>query len=84
MEIIDDLETSRRGLYGGAIVTLDERGNLMSCIAIRTAFIRGSKVEIRVGAGIVLDSDGEKEAEETEHKARSVIEALELAEGGSK
>lgn len=84
MEIIDDLETSRRGLYGGAIVMLDERGNLMSCIAIRTAFIRGSKVEIRVGAGVVLDSDGAKEAEETEHKARSVIEALELAEGGSK
>lgn len=81
MEIIDTLEHSRRELYGGAIVTLDEKGNLMSCIAIRTAFIRGSKVEIRVGAGIVLDSDGEKEAEETEYKARSVVEALELAEG---
>lgn len=81
MEIIDTLELSRRGLYGGAIVTLDEKGNLMSCIAIRTAFIRGSKVEIRVGAGIVLDSVGENEAEETLHKARSVVEALELAEG---
>jgi anthranilate synthase component I len=82
MEIIDAFEPSRRGLYGGAIVTMDEKGNLMSCIAIRTAFIRGSKVEIRVGAGIVLDSDGEKEADETEHKARSVLEALKMAEGG--
>ncbi|MBA2726734.1 MAG: anthranilate synthase component I family protein [Parachlamydiaceae bacterium] len=81
MEIIDRLELSRRSLYGGAIVTLDEQGNLMSCIAIRTAFIRGSKVEIRVGAGIVLDSVAEKEVEETLHKARSVVEALELAEG---
>lgn len=81
MEIIDALECSRRDLYGGAIVMLDERGNLISCIAIRTAFMRGSQVEIRVGAGIVFDSDPEKEAEETMHKARSIIEALELAEG---
>lgn len=81
MEIIDALENSRRGLYGGAIVSIDEQGNLTSCIAIRTAFIRGKQVEVRTGAGIVLDSDPEKEAEETEHKARGVLEALELAEG---
>ena len=81
MEIIDALENKRRDLYGGAIVSLDEKGDLMSCIAIRTAFIRGSNVEVRVGAGIVLDSDALKEAEETEHKARGVFEALELAEG---
>jgi anthranilate synthase component I len=61
---------------------LDETGNLSSCIAIRTALIRGSKVEVRVGAGIVLDSDGMKEAQETEQKAAGVIETLELAEGG--
>ena len=81
MEIIDALENSRRELYGGAVVTLDEMGNLMSCIAIRTVFMRGSKAEIRVGAGIVLDSNAEKEDEETAHKARGIIEALELAEG---
>lgn len=84
MEIIDSLESSRRGLYGGAIVTLDEQGNLMSCIAIRTVFLRDSKAQIRVGAGIVLDSIPEMEEEETLHKARSVIEALELAEGAAK
>jgi anthranilate synthase component 1 len=82
MEIIDELENSRRGLYGGAIVAIDESGNLKSCIAIRMAFIQGSHVEVRVGAGIVLDSKAEKEAEETEHKARGVVEALELAQGG--
>ncbi len=82
MEIIDELESSKRHLYGGAVVTIDERGNLKSCIAIRMAFIRGSEVELRVGAGIVLDSDGLVEAQETEHKARGVIEALQLAEGG--
>lgn len=81
MEIIDELETSQRDLYGGAIATLDEQGNLMSCIAIRTAFIKGNNVEIRVGAGIVLDSDPIKETQETEHKARGVMAALELAEG---
>ena len=82
MEIIDELEHSRRGIYGGAIVSLDENGSMMSCIAIRMAMIRGSDVEIRVGAGIVLDSVGEKEAKETEAKAQGVIAALELAEGG--
>lgn len=82
MEIIDTLEKSRRDLYGGAVVFLDEEANLMSCIAIRTAFIQESKVQIRVGAGIVLDSNGLSEAQETEHKAKSVFEALELAEGG--
>ncbi len=82
MEIIDTLECSRREVYGGAIVYLDEKGDLLSCIAIRTALIRKGKAEIRVGAGIVLDSEAEKEFEETEHKARGVIAALELAEGG--
>lgn len=84
MEIIDDLENTRRELYGGAIVSLDPSGNLNSCIAIRTALIRGSQVEVRIGAGIVLDSDGFKEAQETEHKGKGVFEALRLAEGGVK
>ncbi|MCC2624463.1 MAG: anthranilate synthase component [Burkholderiales bacterium] len=81
MEIIDELEYSRRGLYGGALLTIDEEGNLTSAIAIRTAFIQGDKLEVRVGAGIVLDSVPEKEAEETRLKARGVITALEVASG---
>lgn len=81
MEIIDELENSRRNLYGGAVVTIDENGNLLSAIAIRMAIIRGSRVEVRAGAGIVLDSIGQKEAEETEHKARGILEAIQLAEG---
>ncbi|MFN7095310.1 MAG: anthranilate synthase component I family protein, partial [Burkholderiales bacterium] len=83
MEIIDELEHSRRGLYGGAIVTIDEHGNLTSSITIRSAVIYGKRVEVRTGAGIVLDSVAEKEAEETKLKARGVIAALELANGGA-
>ena len=82
MEIIDALESSRRELYGGAIVSMDEKGNLTSCIAIRMAIIRNGKAEVQTGAGIVLDSNGEKEALETELKAQGILEALELAEGG--
>ena len=82
MEIIDELEYSERGLYGGSIMLIDEHGNITSSIAIRTAVIYGNKVEIRTGAGIVLDSVPEKEAEETKLKARGVIAALELANGG--
>ncbi len=81
MEIIDELEHSRRGLYGGAILTIDEIGNLTSAIAIRTAFIQDGVLEVRTGAGIVLDSVPEKEAEETKMKSRSVISALEVASG---
>lgn len=83
MEIIDELEHSRRGLYGGALLTIDEDGNLTSAIAIRTAYIEGSKLLLRTGAGIVLDSVPEKESEETKLKARGVIAALELASGVS-
>lgn len=81
MELIDELENSSRGLYGGAVVVMDEEGNLTSCLAIRTAVLQGFHASIRVGAGIVLDSDKEKEARETLQKARGVIEALELAQG---
>lgn len=82
MEIIDELEYSRRGIYGGSIMVIDELGNITSSIAIRTAVIYPHKVEVRTGAGIVLDSVPEKESEETKLKARGVITALELANGG--
>lgn len=83
MELIDELETSRRGLYGGAIVHLDGKGNLRSCIAIRTAFIKDGVVSVRAGGGVVLDSDPMKEAEETRLKASTVLDALQYAGGQS-
>jgi anthranilate synthase component I len=82
MEIIDQLEESRRGLYGGTICTIDNHGNLDSCIAIRTAFIKDGVVSVRAGAGIVFESDPEKETEETRAKAKGVIKAVHLAMAG--
>ena len=82
IQIIDELEESRRGLYGGAIYTIDNQGNLDSCIVIRTAFIKDDLVSIRAGAGIVLDSDPQKEADETRAKAKGVIDAVHLATSG--
>jgi anthranilate synthase component I len=81
MEIIDELEGSRRGLYGGAIVIIDEEGDITSAIAIRTTLITNGVAQIRVGAGIVLDSVGINEAAETRLKAEGLITALRLAEG---
>jgi anthranilate synthase component I len=81
MELIDELESSRRGLYGGSIVSLDGKGNLKSCIAIRMAFIKDGVAYIRAGAGIVLDSDPQKEADESRLKASTVLDALNLAAG---
>ncbi len=82
MEIIDDLEHSRRGIYGGAICYIDNQGNLDSCIAIRLTVIKDGVATVRAGAGIVIESDPQKEADETRHKAKGVIKAIELAEEG--
>jgi anthranilate synthase component I len=79
MEIIDALETSRRGIYGGAIIAFDNQGQMDGCITIRTAFVKDGVVSVRAGAGIVLDSDPQKEADETRHKVQAVIDAVELA-----
>jgi anthranilate synthase component 1 len=81
MEIIDALETSSRGLYGGALGYVDLRGNLDFCIAIRTLVFREGKVTVQAGAGIVADSDPDREEQETEAKARALFEALALAQG---
>jgi len=83
MEIIDELEKSRRGIYGGAICVLDGRGNLESCIAIRMAFLKDGIATVRAGAGIVIDSDPQKEADETRSKAKGVLEAIACAEAGN-
>jgi anthranilate synthase component 1 len=79
MEIIEELEPSRRGIYGGAIVYADFSGNLDSCIAIRTLFMDGEKGYIQSGAGIVADSVPQKEQEECVNKSKAVVRAIERA-----
>jgi len=80
MEIIDELETSRRGLYGGAICRLDLQHNLDSCIAIRMAVLKDGIATVRAGAGIVYDSNPAAEAHETRHKAQALLDAIAKAE----
>lgn len=81
-QIIQELEQCRRGIYGGAIGYLDFTRNMDLCIAIRLAYKKKGKVFVRSGAGIVADSQGEKEFEECMNKARAVLNALDMAEGG--
>ena len=79
MEIIAELEPYRRGVYSGSVMYLDFSGNLNSCIAIRTMVVRGKKAYLQVGAGIVADSQPEREWDETMNKARALLKAVELA-----
>jgi len=79
MEIIDELEPTRRGPYAGAIGYLSYSGDLDSCIYIRTILVRDGRAYVQAGAGIVADSDPEREFEETENKARAMLRAIELA-----
>ena len=81
-EIINELENNKRGIYGGAIGYIDLSGNLDTCISIRLAFARNNKVFIQSGAGIVIDSVGDKEFDECMNKAAAVINALKMADGG--
>jgi anthranilate synthase component I len=81
MQIIEELEPTRRGVYGGAVLYADFAGNLDSCIAIRTVVVKGKKAYLQAGAGIVADSDPQREFEETENKARAVLRAVEMARG---
>jgi anthranilate synthase component 1 len=82
MEIIEELEPLRRGVYGGAILYADHAGNLDSCIAIRTMFMKGAKACVQAGAGIVADSHPTREYEECINKAAAVLKAVELARSG--
>ena len=77
MEIIDELEKHRRGIYGGAIGYFSFTGDMDMCIAIRMAFLKNGTVYVRSGAGIVADSNPESEYLECLHKAGAVVEALE-------
>jgi anthranilate synthase component 1 len=80
MQIIAELEPQKRSLYAGAIGYFGYNGNLDTCIVIRTIVMKGKKVFINAGAGIVADSDPELEYQETLNKARAMLRAVELAE----
>ena len=79
MEIIEELEPARRGIYGGAVGYLSYSGNADLAIAIRTLVTRGDTIHVQAGAGIVADSQPELEHEECVNKARAVIQAVEMA-----
>ena len=82
MEIIDELEPARRGVYAGAVGYFDLHGNLDLCIAIRTLLLKNGRAHLGVGAGIVNDSVPEKEYEETMNKGKALLLALKRAERG--
>jgi len=83
MQIIEELEPVRRGLYGGSVLYADFAGNLDSCIAIRTMLMKGKQAYLQAGAGIVADSDAAKEFQEAMNKAQAVLRAVEVARLGS-
>jgi anthranilate synthase component I len=80
MEIIEELEPTRRGPYAGAVGYLSYSGNMDTCITIRTLIIKGKTVYVQAGAGIVADSVPEKEYEETVNKATGMMKAVDMAE----
>ncbi len=82
MEIIEELEPCRRGIYGGAVGYADFSGNLDTCIALRTLVIKDGTAYIQAGGGIVADSRPESEREEAENKAQALLQAIEFAYRG--
>ncbi len=82
MEIIDELEPTRRGLYGGSVLYADFSGNLNSCIVIRTVLIKNNLAYLQAGAGIVADSIPAQEYEESMNKAKALLKAFAMAEKG--
>jgi anthranilate synthase component 1 len=83
MEIIEELEGTRRGPYAGAVGYFGFNGNMDTCITIRTILMQGNVAHLQAGAGIVADSDPTREWEETGHKARVLGLAIEMAEQGT-
>jgi anthranilate synthase component 1 len=81
MQIIEELEPTRRGIYGGSVLYADFAGNLDSCIGIRTLLMEGKKAYLQAGAGIVADSDPASEFQESLNKAQAVLRAVEKARG---
>jgi len=82
MQIINEQEKNKRGIYGGAIGYLDFTGNMDTCIAIRIVYKRNNKVFVRSGAGIVADSNPESEYQECVNKSAAVMNALKISSGG--
>ncbi|MDP8258067.1 MAG: anthranilate synthase component I [Candidatus Aadella gelida] len=82
MELIDELENSRRGPYAGCVGYVSFSGNIDMCITIRTIVMREKNAYIQAGAGIVLDSDPKNEYKETVNKAKAMMKAIEAAEKG--
>jgi anthranilate synthase component 1 len=80
MEIIEELESTRRGIYGGVLGYIGYDGNMDTCIAIRTVVMKGNTVHIQAGGGVVADSDPQREYEESWNKARALAEAVTYAE----
>ena len=83
MQIIEELEPVRRGLYGGSVLYADFAGNLDSCIAIRTMLMQGKKAYLQSGAGIVADSVAASEFQECMNKAQALLRAVEAARNGN-
>jgi anthranilate synthase component 1 len=81
MEIIDELEPVKRGIYGGAVGYLAWSGNMDMAIAIRTAVLKDGRIHVQAGGGVVADSDAQAEWEETMNKARAMMRAASLASG---
>jgi anthranilate synthase component I len=81
MQIIEELEPTRRGIYGGSVLYADFAGNLDSCIAIRTMLMQGKRAYLQAGAGIVADSNPASEFQECMNKAQAVLRAVETARG---
>jgi anthranilate synthase component 1 len=84
MQIIDELEPTRRGIYAGAFLYLDFSGNLDSCIALRTLVAKNGRAYIQAGGGVVADSIPGREYQETVNKARAILSALEIAHRAGK
>ena len=82
MEIIEEFEKTRRGIYAGGILYLDFAGNLDSCIALRTMVIKNGVAHVQAGGGIVADSVPEEEFRESVNKSKALLRALECAHGG--
>jgi anthranilate synthase component I len=81
MQIIEELEPVRRGIYGGSVLYADFAGNLDSCIGIRTMLMQGKHAYLQAGAGIVADSDPANEFQESINKAQALLRAVEMARG---
>ena len=82
MQIIEELEPTRRAIYGGSVLYADFAGNLDSCIGIRTLLMQGKKAYLQAGAGIVADSDPATEFQESMNKAQALLKAVEMARSG--